>query len=67
MKLEIISRNGEEVRVRVEADAQEMDKAFTDGLDAFVVQNNLDSLAGETSMEKLQNALSEDEAKQAIY
>ena len=38
MKVEQIKDNGEEVRLRVFASAAEMSKAFTDGLDAFVVQ-----------------------------
>lgn len=52
MKVEQIKDNGEEVRLRVFASAAEMSKAFTDGLDAFVVQYQMDQLEGESSLEK---------------
>ena len=52
MKVEQIKDNGEEVRLRVFASAAEMSKAFTDGLDAFVVQYQMDQLEGESSLER---------------
>ena len=65
MKVEQIKDNGEEVRLRVSASAAEMSKAFTDGLDAFVVQYQMDQLEGETSLEKINNALGEEDGKAA--
>ena len=56
MKVEQIKDNGEEVRLRVFASAAEMSKAFTDGLDAFVVKNQMDQLEGESSLEKINNS-----------
>ena len=67
MKVEQIKDNGEEVRLRVSASAAEMSKAFTDGLDAFVVQYQMDQLEGESSLEKINNALGEEDGKAAVY
>ena len=67
MKVEQIKDNGEEVRLRVFASAAEMSKAFTDGLDAFVVQYQMDQLEGESSLEKINNALGEEDGKAAVY
>lgn len=35
MQVEILEKNGEEVRLRAIANEEEMQRAFTDGLDAF--------------------------------
>lgn len=51
----------------VSASAAEMSKAFTDGLDAFVVQYQMDQLEGKTSLEKINNALGEEDGKAAVY
>ncbi|HJI81230.1 MAG TPA: trigger factor [Eggerthellaceae bacterium] len=67
MKVDVVSKNDEEVRLRATADADEMERAFNDGLDAFILQYNLGSLKGDTSYEKICNALDEEEAKQAVY
>lgn len=67
MKLEELSRDGEEIQFRVSVSADEMSNAFTDGLDAFVLQYNLGQLEGDTSLDKLLNAFEKDEAQQAIY
>ena len=67
MKVEQIKDNGEEVRLRVSASAAEMSKAFTDGLDAFVVQYQMDQLEGDSSLEKINNALGEEDGKAAVY
>lgn len=67
MKVEVISKDGEEVRLQAMADSDEMSRAFTDGLDAFILQYNLDSLKGESSYDKIVNTLPQDEADQVIY
>lgn len=67
MEIEIVSRDGEEVRIRAVADAEDMDRAYTDGLDAFVVEYGLDHLVGDTSYKKITNAFDAEEADQAIY
>lgn len=67
MKVEKINDNGEEVRLRVTASAAEMEKAFTDGLDAFAAQYQLDQLEGDTALQKIQGAMDEEEAQGAIY
>ena len=66
MKVETLKSTGEENRLRVSASAAEMTKAFTDGLDAFALQYQLENQEGETSKEKIENALGED-APSAIY
>ncbi len=66
MKVEVLKNNGEENRLRVSASAAEMTKAFTDGLDAFALQYQLENQEGETSKEKIENALGDD-APSAIY
>lgn len=67
MKVDIVSKNDEEVRLRAEASGEEVTKAFNDGLDAFILQYNLGSLKGDSSYEKICNALGEEDADQAIY
>ncbi len=67
MKIENLKDNGEEVRLRISASAAEMSKAFTDGLDSFVLQYQLENQEGETSHEKIVNALGEEDAQHAIY
>ena len=67
MKVETLKDNGEELRLRVSASAAEMTKAFTDGLDAFVLQYQLENQPGETSQEKIVSALGEEDAQSAIY
>lgn len=67
MKVDVVSKNDEEVRLCATADADEMERAFNDGLDAFILQYNLGSLKGDTSYEKICNALDEEEAQQAVY
>ncbi len=67
MQVEILSKTGEEVRLRATADEEEMKRAFTDGLDAFILQYNLDTLKGQSSYDKIVNTLKPDEADQVIY
>ncbi len=67
MQVEQIADNGEEIRLRVKATADEMTHAFTDGLDAFVVQYQLDSFEGATSADKIAVAMGEQDAQAAIY
>ncbi len=67
MQVEILEKNGEEVRLRAIANEEEMQRAFTDGLDAFILQYNLDTLKGESSYDKIVNTLKQDEADQVIY
>lgn len=67
MKVEQLKDNGEELRLRVSASAAEMSKAFTDGLDAFVTQYQMNELEGETSLEKINKALGEEDGKAAVY
>ena len=52
MQVEILEKNGEEVRLRAIANEEEMQRAFTDGLDAFILQYNLDTLKGESSYDR---------------
>lgn len=67
MKVEVISKDGEEVRLLATADADEMERAFTDGLDAFILQYNLNTLKGESAYDKIVNTLPQEEADQVIY
>lgn len=67
MQVEILEKNGEEVRLRATASEEEMKRAFTDGLDAFILQYNLDTLKGDSSYDKIVNTLKQDEADQVIY
>lgn len=66
MKVEKIKESNGEVELRIEATPVEIDKAFEDGLDVFVTQFDLASLEGETALEKIQKALSPEEARDAI-
>lgn len=67
MQVEILEKNGEEARLRATASEEEMKCAFTDGLDAFILQYNLDTLKGDSSYDKIVNTLKQDEADQVIY
>ncbi len=67
MHVEQIADNGEEVRLRVVATADEMTHAFTDGIDAFVEQYQLEEFEGDTASEKLIAAFGEEEAQPALY
>ena len=66
MKVDEISRDSEEARLRVQVQPEEMDKAFAIGLDTFVAQYELQDASGETSIDKIKNTLDEDAAKNAI-
>lgn len=67
MQVEQIADNGEEVRLCVKATADEMTHAFTDGLDAFVIQYQLSRFEGETPAEKIAAAMGEEDAQAAMY
>ena len=66
MKVETIAEDGEELRLRVSADAEDVERAFCDGLDAFVVQYGLSEVEGEDSRAKIVAAMGDD-ADEAIY
>lgn len=67
MQVEQIADNGEEIRLRIKATPEEMINAFTDGLDAFVIQYQLDQFEGETSAKKIAAAMGEEDAQAATY
>lgn len=67
MQVEKINESKDEIRVRVTATPEEMQKAFSDGLDAFVTQYQLDGVEGETALEKIATALGEEDAQSAVY
>lgn len=67
MKVEKINETREEIRLFIAADGEEMSRAYTDGLDAFLFQFNLGEAPGETAEEKITAALGEEEAQGAIY
>jgi FKBP-type peptidyl-prolyl cis-trans isomerase (trigger factor) len=66
MIVEKIDKVDGEVELAVTASAEEVNKAFTDGLDLFIEQFQLGNLEGETAKEKIQKAMGEDEARDTI-
>lgn len=67
MKVEKINETSEEIRLHIEADAELMAKAFTDGLDAFLTQYQMVSAEGETAYDKIIAALGEEDGTSAVY
>lgn len=66
MKVEKVNEVDGEVELSITASPEEVDKAFTDGLDVFISQFDLGKLEGETSLQKIYNAMSPEEARDAV-
>ena len=66
MRVEKVNQTGDEVELSITASPEEVDKAFTDGLDVFINQFQLGGLEGETSLQKIYNAMSPEEARDAV-
>lgn len=66
MKVEKVNEVDGEVELAITASPEEVDRAFTDGLDVFINQFQLDKLEGETALQKIYNAMSPDEARDAV-
>lgn len=67
MKVEKINESVEEIRLHVVADADDMTRAFADGLDVFVTQYHLEDAEGDTPQEKIASAIGEEDAQAATY
>ena len=57
MKVEKVKEENGELELSITASPEEVDKAFTDGLDVFIDQFQLRSLEGETALQKIYNAM----------
>ena len=66
MKVEKVKEENGELELSITASPEEVDKAFTDGLDVFIDQFQLRSLEGETALQKIYNAMSPEEARDAV-
>lgn len=66
MKVEKVNEVDGEVELAITASPEEVNKAFTDGLDVFIEQFQLGGLEGETSLQKIYNAMSPEEARDAV-
>lgn len=66
MKVEKVGEVDGEVELAITATPEEVDKAFTDGLDVFIDQFQLHGLEGETALQKIYNAMSPEEARDAV-
>lgn len=66
MQVEKINENNGEVELRITASVSEVEHAFTVGLDAFVAQFGLESAEGETALEKINNTLLPNQARDTI-
>lgn len=66
MNVKEVYKHDEEVRLKVEASAEEIDKSFVDGLEFFLVQYDLSSAEGTTPLEKIRNEFGDDTDK-AVY
>lgn len=66
MKVEKINEVDGEVELAITASPEEVDKGFTDGLDVFIDQFQLRALEGETALQKIYNAMSPEEARDAV-
>ena len=58
MKVEKVKEENGELELSITASPEEVDKAFTDGLDVFIDQFQLRGLEGETALQKIYNAMS---------
>ena len=66
MKVEKVKEENGELELSITASTEEVDKAFTDGLDVFIDQFQLRGLEGETALQKIYNAMSPEEARDAV-
>ena len=66
MKVEKVKEENGELELSITASPEEVDKAFTDGLDVFIDQFQLRGLEGETALQKIYNAMSPEEARDAV-
>lgn len=66
MKVEKSNVIDDEVELTITASPAEVDKAFSDGLDVFIEQFQLGALEGDTALQKIYNAMSPEEARDAV-
>ena len=66
LKVEKVKEENGELELSITASPEEVDKAFTDGLDVFIDQFQLRGLEGETALQKIYNAMSPEEARDAV-
>lgn len=67
MQVEKLNEANGEIRLSVNANAEEMTRAFNEGVEAFVTQFQLEGLEGATAREKIEKSMGDEQAVQAIY